>query len=99
MKNPISKYYVETAGVAKNNMGRRTPRSASVPAIGTLFPTWMSTFFKALIPGFPPLFTLEDVLRIKRSSKVAQPWQWEDPERWRVRRSSKVTPYITGHWY
>ena len=96
MKNSISKYYVETAGVAKSNMGRRNPRSASVPAIGTLFPTWMSTFFKALIPGFPPLFTLKDVLRIKRSPKVSHSGQGEDPERWRVRRSSEIAPYIIG---
>ena len=65
MRNTISKYYVETAGVAKRNMGRRNPRSVSdvtTKALGTLFPGWMSTFFKTLIPGFPPLFALEDAV-------------------------------------
>ena len=98
-RNTISKYYVETAGVAKRNMGRRNPRSVpdvTTKVLETLFPGWMSTFFKTLIPGFPPLFALKDVLRIKRSPKIAQTWQWEDPEKWRIKRNSKVTPYITG---
>ena len=96
-RNTISKYYVET--VAKRNMGRRNPRSTkdtTAKILGTLFPGWTSTIFRAFIPGFPPLFALEDVLRAKRSPKIVHVGQWEDPERWRTRRSPGVTPYITG---
>ena len=96
-RNMISKYYVQTQ--VKRNMGRRNPRSAkdvTTKILEALFPGWTSTIFRTLVPGIPPLFVLEDVLRARRSPKIAPVVQVEEPERWRIKRSPGTTPYITG---